>query len=76
MQYCGELSFNDGYIESFNSILKRDVIRRFEFDTFEEAIATIKMYMDFYNNEGVYSTIEYSTPVKTDIKCMEMKRGN
>ena len=31
----------DAHIESFNSILEREVIRRFEFERFEEAKSTI-----------------------------------
>ena len=66
----------DGYIESFNSILEREVIRRFEFDNIEEARNTIKRYMDFYNNERLHSAIGYITPKEMNIKCMEMKQKN
>ena len=66
----------DGYIESFNSILEREVIRRFEFDTFVETKDTIKRYIDFYNNERLHSAIGYITPVEMNIKCMEMKQKN
>lgn len=64
----------DGYIESFNSILEREVIRRFEFDNIEEARSTIKRYIDFYNNERLHSAIGYITPKEMNIKCMEMKQ--
>ena len=66
----------DGYIESFNSILEREVIRRFEFDTFVETKAPIKRYIDFYNNERLHSAIGYITPMEMNIKCMEMKQKN
>jgi len=47
----------DAHIESFNSILEREVIRRFEFEILEEAKTTISRYVDFYNNERLYSGI-------------------
>ena len=37
-------------IESFNSILEREVIRRFEFEMFDETKSTIERFVDFYNN--------------------------
>ena len=64
----------NGYIESFNSILEREVIRRFEFDTFVETKDTIKRYIDFYNNERLHSAIGYITPVEMNIRCMEVKQ--
>ena len=45
----------DAHIESFNSILEREVIRRLEFESFEEAKSTIGRYVDFYNNERSHS---------------------
>jgi len=66
----------DGYIESFNSILEREVIRKIEFDTFEEARSTIKRYIDFYNNGRLHSAIGYITSGEMNLKCMEMKQKN
>ncbi len=40
----------DAHIESFNSILEREVIRRFEFEMFDETKSTIERFVDFYNN--------------------------
>jgi putative transposase len=52
----------DAHIESFNSILEREIIRRFEFESFEDAESTISRYVDFYNNERLHSGIGYITP--------------
>jgi putative transposase len=61
----------DAHIESFNSILEREVIRRFEFESFEEAESTISRYVDFYNNGRLHSGIGYITPREMNKKCME-----
>ena len=63
----------DAHIESFNSILEREVIRRFEFETFDEAKSTIERFVYFYNNERLHTAIGYITPREMDEKCMEGK---
>ena len=50
------------YIESFNSILEKEVIRRFEFSSFEDAESTISRFIEFYNNERLHSAIDYKAP--------------
>ena len=52
----------DAHIESFNSILEKEVIRRFEFSSFEDAENTISRFITFYNNERLHSAIDYRTP--------------
>ena len=52
----------DAHIESFNSILKKEVIRRFEFSSFEDAYNTISRFISFYNNDRLHSAIDYRTP--------------
>ena len=64
----------DAHIESFNSILEREVIRRFEFETFEETDSTIKRFVDFYNNERLHTGIGYVTPREMNLKCMEERQ--
>ena len=61
----------DAHIESFNSILEREVIRRFEFESFEEAKSTIDRFVDLYNNERLHTGIGYITPREMNKKCME-----
>ena len=53
---------DDAHIESFNSILEKEVIRRFEFSSFEDAENTISRFIAFYNNERLHSAIDYRTP--------------
>ena len=52
----------DAHIESFNSILKKEVIRRFEFSSLEDSDNTISRFISFYNNERLHSAIDYRTP--------------
>jgi putative transposase len=59
------------HIKSFNSIREREVIRRFEFETFDEARSTIGRFVDFYNNERLYTAIGYITSEEMNEKCME-----
>ena len=52
----------DAHIKSFSLILKREVIRRFEFFSFKDAENTISRFITFYNNERLHSAIDYRTP--------------
>jgi putative transposase len=52
----------DAHIESFNSILEKEVIRRFEFSSLENAENTISRFIEFYNNERLHSAIDYKAP--------------
>ena len=52
----------DAHIESFNSILEKEGIRRFEFSSFEDAENTIFRFIAFYYNERLHSAIDYRTP--------------
>ena len=61
----------DAHIESFNSILEREVIRRFEFESFEEAKSTVERFVDFYNSERLHTAIGYITPREMNKKCTE-----
>ena len=52
----------DAHFESFNAILEKEVIRRFEFSSFGDADATINRFVEFYNNERLHSAIGYRAP--------------
>ena len=52
----------DAHIESFNSILEKEVVRRFEFSSFTDAENTIDRFIAFYNNERLHSAIGYKAP--------------
>jgi putative transposase len=51
----------DALIESFKPILEREVIRRFEFESFGEAQSTIDRFVVFYNDERLHISIGYIT---------------
>ena len=61
----------DAQIESFNSILEKEVIRRFEFSSFEDADNTISRFIEFYNSERLHSAIDYRTPMEVYEKWKE-----
>ncbi|MHB8544960.1 MAG: transposase [Leptospirales bacterium] len=61
----------DAYIESFNSILEREVIRRFEFENFDDTESTIGRFVDFYNNRRLHTAIGYITPKEMNEKWMK-----
>lgn len=61
----------NGHIESFNSIVEMEVVRRFEFDDFKEALDTMKRFIRFYNEERLHSGIGYRTPKEVYESCMD-----
>ena len=63
------------HIESFNSILEREVIRRFEFSSFEDARSTVERFIDFYNADRLHSAIGYMTPREVYVKWKEENTG-
>jgi len=52
----------DGYIESFHSIMHTEFETKYEFDTFEEQRDHLIKWFVFYNNERIHSAIDYCTP--------------
>ena len=61
----------DSHIEVMNSIIERELILRFEFDSLEDAKNIIYRYMVFYNGERIHSAIGYMTPREMYEKWME-----
>jgi putative transposase len=51
--------------------MESGVIRRFEFESFEEAESKVGRFVDFYNNERFHTAIRYITPREMNKKCME-----
>ena len=49
-------------MKSFNFILEREVIKGFEFSSFENARNIIFRFIELCNNEGLHSGINYNTP--------------
>lgn len=54
----------NSYIEAFHSILDREVIQRFELESFYEAKLTLTAYMDFYNNKRQHGSLGRVSPIK------------
>ncbi|HET8689137.1 MAG TPA: IS3 family transposase, partial [Methanosarcina sp.] len=54
----------NAYIEAYHSIFEKEVVQRFEFESYYEAILTITSYVDFYNNRRLHGGIGYKYPQK------------
>lgn len=54
----------NAHIEAFHSILERELVRRFEYDTFFELEQILKKYYKFYNEDRIHSGINYLSPEK------------
>jgi putative transposase len=52
----------NAYIESFHSILERDLFSKVEFMSLEEAYETLDRYMDFYNNRKMHGSLKRMPP--------------
>lgn len=52
----------NAYIEAYHSLLEREVIKRFEFNSYYEAELTVAAYNDFYNNRRLHGSLGYKTP--------------
>lgn len=52
----------NAYIESFHSILERDLFSLMEFITLEEAYEALDCYMDFYNNRKMHGSLKSMPP--------------
>jgi len=54
----------NSYIEAFHSILDREVIKRFDFESYYETKLTLAAYMDHYNNKRKHGSLKRITPMK------------
>ncbi|MNZ74431.1 Integrase core domain protein [compost metagenome] len=52
----------NAYIESFHSLMERDLFRIRDFRTFEEAYESLDQYMDFYNNRKMHGSLKSKPP--------------
>ncbi|WP_306440502.1 IS3 family transposase [Paenibacillus sp. VTT E-133291] len=52
----------NAYIESFHSILERDLYRKMYFETFEEAYETVAEYIGFYNERRFHGSLNRLSP--------------
>lgn len=63
----------NAYIESFHSLLERDLFSKMDFMTFEEAYAEVDRYMDFYNNRKMHGSLKRMPPVKFSEWVMQLE---
>src|SRR5690606_7006049 len=49
---------------AFHSILEREVIKRFDFESYYEAKLTLTAYMDHYNNKRKHGSLKRRTPMQ------------
>src|SRR5665647_796952 len=54
----------NSYIEAYHSILDREVVQRFNFESYYEAKLTLSAYMDFYNNKRRHGSLKRETPMQ------------
>jgi len=54
----------NSYIEAFHSILDREVIQRFDFESYYESKQTLSAYMNFYNNKRLHGSLKRKTPIQ------------
>ena len=52
----------NSYIEAFHSIVDREVIQRFDLQSYYEAKLTFTAYMDFYNNKRQHGSLGRKSP--------------
>lgn len=52
----------NAYIESFHSLMERDLLIKESFETMEDAYAAIDRYMDFYNNRRMHGSLKRKPP--------------
>ncbi|SDW66259.1 Integrase core domain-containing protein, partial [Alicyclobacillus hesperidum] len=63
-------------IESFHSIIKRELVYLEKFKTREQAIQRIFEYIEvWYNRERVHSSIGYLTPVECERIYFQVSRA-
>jgi transposase InsO family protein len=68
--------FDNACIESFHSIIKRELVYLGKFKTREQAIQRIFEYIEvWYNRERVHSSIGYLTPVEYERRYFQVSRA-
>jgi transposase InsO family protein len=53
----------NAYIESFHSIIERELFRRFEFESLNHAKEKVDEYMEWYNMRRLHASLGYKTPM-------------
>lgn len=63
----------NAYIESFHSLMERDLFTQEDFMTMEQAYAAVDRYMDFYNNRRMHGSLRRMPPVKFSNWVMQLE---
>lgn len=53
----------NAYIESFHSIIERELFQRFEFESLSHAKEKVDEYMEWYNMRRIHASLGYKTPM-------------
>lgn len=54
--------YDNACMESFFATLKKELLYRWVFETKDDAIAAINLYIEFYNRKRIHSSLGYLTP--------------
>lgn len=54
----------NAYIESFHSLMERELMRKQVFETVEDAYAAVDWYMDFYNHRRLHGSLGRRAPIE------------
>lgn len=54
----------NSYIEAYHSILERELLTRYEFDSYYEAQLAIDDFVTFYNERRIHGGIKHMTPTR------------
>ena len=54
----------NGFIESFHSIVEAEVVRRYEFRSLADAQQVFRRHTDFYNQRRLHGRLGYKTPME------------
>ncbi len=53
----------NAYVESFHSIIERELFQRFEFKSLSHAKQKVDEYMEWYNMRRLHASLGYKTPM-------------
>ncbi|WP_158702700.1 IS3 family transposase [Paenibacillus faecalis] len=63
----------NAYIESFHSLMERDLLTKETFETMDDAYAAVDRYMDFYNNRRMHGSLKRKAPIVFSSWVMQQK---
>lgn len=70
----------NAYVESFHSIIERELFQRFEFESLSHAKEKVDEYMEWYNMRRLHASLCYKTPMtvlnEAYSKVMVQNRSN